>query len=222
MAFSDRAARLHWIALLAAGGFVISAGSLSGCAHAGAARAEPPRPTGGAERTVQPPPAALDPSEEITPRELASIPEPVPVAPAARSSGSAPPATAATRAPEAQGKPTEPRSEGAEASNRASPGPGPSAPAVPNPKGSPEPGGPWIWRVQILATPDLALAKRVAGEAAERLGTTSRVDSEPPMHKVRLGGFGSEADAQILKSRAVEMGYPGAFRVKIRILPTDG
>jgi len=75
--------------------------------------------------------------------------------------------------------------------------------------------------VQVLATPDRALAERVAREAAEKLGTTSRVDAEPPLHKVRLGAFGSEADAQILKERAVEMGYPGAFRIKIRVAETD-
>lgn len=76
--------------------------------------------------------------------------------------------------------------------------------------------------VQILATPDRALAARVGREASDRLGTTFRVDAEGELSKVRLGAFRSEADAQILRSRAVEMGYPGAFRVKIRRPRTDG
>jgi hypothetical protein len=70
------------------------------------------------------------------------------------------------------------------------------------------------WRVQILATPDRDLAERVAAQAADRLGTISRVDLEGSLYKVRLGGFATEGEAQGLRERAIEMGYPGAFRVK--------
>lgn len=204
MASCSRVALSRRVLLLTLAAFLLPAVLLSGCAHAGAARAAPPRDA--AVRTATTPPGILDPSEEITPEELASIPEPVPAAP--RSAAQAqialkPPAVA-----------SEPLSSGGEAT---APSPLATTPE-PSPAGI---GGPWIWRVQILATPDRALAERVAREAAERLGTTSRVDAEPPLHKVRLGGFGSEADAQILKARAVEMGYPGAFRVKIHAVATD-
>lgn len=191
MASSSRAARALPVALLALVALVLPAGVLSGCAHAGASSA----------RSVAAPPGSLDPSEEITPEELASIPEPVPAASRAA-------AVAAKPAPKAPDAAAEPRSSGGEARPPIEP-----APSVA--------GGPWVWRVQILATPDGALAERVAREAVERLGTISRIDSEPPLFKVRLGGFASEADAQILKARAVEMGYPGAFRVKIRVAATD-
>lgn len=192
MASSSRVARALQIALLALVALVSPAGVLSGCAHAGAASA----------RTTAAPPGRLDPSEEITPEELASIPEPVPAASRAA-------AVSAKPAPKAPDAAAEPRSSGGEA------GPIEPAPAPP------VAGGPWVWRVQILATPERVLAERVAREAVERLGTVSRIDSEPPLFKVRLGGFASEADAQILKARAVEMGYPGAFRVKIRVAATD-
>ena len=196
----------------------------SGCAHARAGRPEPRRaPSAGVPLR-----ANLDPSEEITPRELASIPEPV--APAARSTVRAdtiPSSVAAiTPAPKAApepsgagistGQPSTPSTEGT-----APGGDSTSTTAKESVPPPPTPIGRWVWRVQIVATPDRALAERVAREAADQLGTTSRIDSEPPLFKVRLGAFGSEADAQVLKGRAVEMGYPGAFRVKIRVAATD-
>lgn len=209
MASSSRVARALPIALLALVALVSSAGVLSGCAHAGAAPA----------RAAAAPLGSLDPSEEITPEELASIPEPVPAASRAA-------AVTAKPTPKAPDAAAEPRSSGGEARPPIEPAPEPAPPPAPPPAATPEPaapvaGGSWVWRVQILATPDRALAERVAGEATERLGTTSRIDSEPPFYKVRLGGFASEADAQILKARAVEMGYPGAFRVKIGVAVTD-
>lgn len=207
------------VALAALAGLVLLSGGPSGCAHAGAARSKPPRSASAPARVAALLPGSLDPSEEITPEELASIPEPVPAA--TRAAAAAP----VTPVPKASAEVVEPRSAGGEGFPAPATASSPSAPA-PSSSPAPEPtppavGGPWIWRVQILATPDRALAERVAREAEERLGTTSRVDSEPPLHKVRLGGFGSEGDAQILKQRAVEMGYPGAFRVKIRVATTD-
>jgi cell division septation protein DedD len=76
--------------------------------------------------------------------------------------------------------------------------------------------------VQVLATPERALADRVAAEAAERLGSIARVEKEGSLYKVRLGAFATEAEAQGLRDRAVEMGYPGAFRVKNGAPATDG
>ncbi len=191
MAFSSRVARALLIALLGSAAFAPSL------------------------RAASLPPGGLDPREEITPEELASIPEPVPAVGRlfVDRSKHAPKAAAGVPGPLSTDPPI--------------PAP-PSTPAVPpSPPessataASPVAGGPWIWRVQILATPEKALAGQVAREAAERLGTTSRVDHEAALYKVRLGGFGSEGDAQILKARAVEMGYPGAFRVKIHAAATD-
>ncbi|HSQ58949.1 MAG TPA: SPOR domain-containing protein [Acidobacteriota bacterium] len=126
-------------------------------------------------------PTRLDPSEEITSSELATIPEPV----------EAP----ARAAPEA----LKPRSV---------------APSTTTP-------GAAVWSVQVLATPERPLADRVAREAAERLGSIARVEKEGALYKVRLGAFATEAEAQGLRERAVEMGYPGAFRVKNTPSATD-
>lgn len=190
----------------------VVAGLSSGCAHARAERPMPPRaastPGGGVPEGV------LDPSEEITPEELASIPEPPGVSPR-RDGGTHSPAPPAVSPPPSAGSP--PPNAAPEASEPRSTGPSGREPS----QAPPAPAGPWVWRVQVLATPDRALADRVAREAADRLGTVARVDSEPPLHKVRLGAFMSEADAQVLKQRAVEMGYPGAFRIKITTAATD-
>lgn len=198
----------------------VGAALLSGCAHARAGRPEPPRaPAEGAPARGE-----LDPTEEITPRELASIPDPVPAAPpSSLGARETPPTPAPKAAPEPSGSENQAESPATPAAAPASPGSDSTAtaPAKEPILEPPAPAGPWVWRVQVLATPDRSLAERVAREASERLGTTSRIDREPPLYKVRLGAFGSEADAQVLKGRAVEMGYPGAFRVKIRVAATD-
>ncbi len=204
MASCSRVARALRIALLGSAAFALLACVFPCSAH-----------------TAPLPPGGLDPREEITPEELASIPEPVPTA-------AGPSATPAKPAPKAAAEAPEPRSQGVAVGSSPGPPSTPTSPLEPDTNSTsraepatPVAGGPWIWRVQILATAEKALAERVAREAAERLGTISRVDRETPLYKVRLGGFGSEADAQILKARAVEMGYPGAFRVKILGAATD-
>jgi hypothetical protein len=73
----------------------------------------------------------------------------------------------------------------------------------------------------VLATPDRVLADRVASQAEGRLGTTARVEFEGSLYKVRLGRFVSEGEAEGLRDRAIEMGYTGAFRVKILSATTD-
>lgn len=159
----------------------------SGAAAEGCARsaAEPPRtspvgtsaPAPARAPSMTPPaaaPHAPDPSEEITPEELGTIPEPVPP----QSAGSATPdLRSAPRAP--QGAP-----EGA------------------------------LWRVQVFATEDRALADRTAAEAALHLGAKAHVTREGSHYKVRLGDYGSEREAADLRDLAARSGYPGAFRIR--------
>lgn len=71
-----------------------------------------------------------------------------------------------------------------------------------------------VWRVQVFAAQDLALADRKAKEAEARLGVKAHIEYETPLYKVRLGDYPSEADAQALRERAIEAGYTGAFRVR--------
>lgn len=132
-------------------------------------------------------PATLDSSEEITPEELASIPEPFPA-------------------------PSETSEKGGRTAQAVKTGDvtGSAPPAAPD--RSSQPG--YVWRVQIFAAQDAALADRKAREAAERLHVRAHVQFEPPHYKVRLGDYASEAEAQALRERAIEVGYAGAFRVR--------
>jgi sporulation related protein len=191
-----------------------------GCAHApksaptpapapvpaspgGSASQATPAPSAQAESPTPATPPRLDPSEEITPEELASIPDPVP-------GGSTPaPIEEAPLAPGAQALPQAP------APTAPAPAPAAPAPATPAPPpdaaGSPVVAG--VWRVQIFASPDRAQADRVGREASERLGAPYVLLQDGNLVKVRLGSFTREEDAQVLKERAVNSGYSGAFRV---------
>jgi hypothetical protein len=186
-----------------------------GCGHTSAAPPSPPTPAtvsrgsaglggaarGGSAAIVAPStPIALDPDEAITPRELASIPDPVP-----------------------GGNPTSPT---ANATRGASAGDTESTAELPravpsidaqgaSPRGAPAGDGrTWIWRVQVFASPDLAQADRIAKEASVRFGEPSVIEFEDALYKVRLGAFASEALAQTLRERAVQEGFPGAFRMR--------
>ncbi|HKW50814.1 MAG TPA: SPOR domain-containing protein, partial [Candidatus Eisenbacteria bacterium] len=70
-----------------------------------------------------------------------------------------------------------------------------------------------VWRVQLFASPDLAQADRIAKEASLRFGEPSVIEFEDSLYKVRLGAFPTEALAQSLRERAVQGGFPGAFRM---------
>ncbi len=188
-----------------------------GCARA---VAKPPAPAA-SSTTISAPgaspasiavPGSLDPSEVITPGELASIPDPVPVGDAtanvtqgAAGTEDAPvedaPGTegAPTALPDSDAAPTVVAQESrAEGGSTAATGDGHAS----------------VWRVQIFASPDLTQADRVAKEASARFGVPSVIEFEGSLYKVRLGAFSSEALAQSLRERAVSEGYPGAFRMR--------
>jgi len=178
----------------------------AGCAHT---RAEPPAPTPPSRASVprstapsaaQPPPLVEppdhpDPSEEITPEELASIPDPIP--------GSARGSSAARK--------DESRSAAATDSATGAGGSGTgSAPANDAATGD----GRWVWRVQIYASPLLPDADRIAKDASARLDESYVIEFEGTLYKVRLGAFESEDAAQALRERAIRLGFPGAFRMR--------
>ena len=193
----SRAAALALIALL-------------GCAHARESTPTPapapapasagsqatPAPTAGTEAPAPATPPRLDASEEITPEELASIPDPVP--------------GGATPEPIEQA----PLAPGAQAPAPAAAAPTAPAPSTPAPAPAPDAASAaGVWRVQVFASPDRAQADRVGHEASERLGAPYALVQDGTLVKVRLGSFEREEDAQALKERAVKSGYAGAFRV---------
>lgn len=180
-----------------------------GCAHAAAKPpASAPSAGGAPSRASSAPgggsaaPLALDHSEEITAAELASIPDPVPVSVEAHAADSAAVSTAAPAEPGETQSPTPQILAGA--------GAGTVGAARINSGDT----GNVLWRVQIFASPDLAQAGRVAREASAKLGEPALVEYEGSLYKVRLGAFGSEAEAQSLRERAIAAGYPGAFRMR--------
>ena len=183
---------------------VLMAGT--GCAGKGAPRPAPTDPgvprSGSTGKAVPGSPGespqgatgrALDPSEEITPEELASIPEPLP-----------------GTSPALKGDPDRPTGSGAPA-----PSEGPSgAPETTGATESEAPPGSWIWRVQVFASDRREEAERVSREAAQTLSTAASVDRDGAIYKVRLGRFATETEAQALRERAIRAGYPGAFRIR--------
>jgi len=149
----------------------------------------------------------------ITPDELASIPDPV-------AGSSAAPIVEQPLNPDAKPLPvtvaptTTAAPKAAEAPSTAPQSTIPPATDVP-PSSEPSapPTGAAVWRVQIFASPDRSQAERVARAASQKLGVSSVLFKDGDLVKVRLGGFVREEDAQVLKERAVESGYTGAFRV---------
>ncbi len=176
------------------------------------AAASPQSPRAGAPGA----PGTPDPSEVMTPAELATIPDPVPDA------GSAPRAApAAPKARAAPGSQAAPDSAPApEAAGRAPDGQAPADHSSSSPGEALEgssgarAAGNAVWRVQIFASPDRKLADQQAMEASTRLGVPASVVYEGRLYKVRLGAFGSDDEAQALRERAVRQGWPGAFRVR--------
>jgi len=188
------------IRVLAALATLLLAAAAEGCAHSSTeppARRPPEVSASAAPRsgTASPGPAArpagrprnLDPSEEITPEELKTIPEPVP---ASSGSGSLPIPRGAVETSQG-GSQTDSSTAQREVA-----------------------AGTRLWSVQIFATQDRALAVRTAEAASRLLGVSARVEHEGSSYKVRLGDYDSEEEARPLRDQAVRSGYPGAFRIR--------
>lgn len=177
---------------------LLCAAAIAGCARA---VARPPATAPGASshaagsaRSASQSPQALDPSEEITPEELSSIPDPSPAGSAAGPSAGVPGSEGGAGRTPAAGR--------SSATGRQEAAPGDSEQPA------------FLWRVQVFAAQDLDLADRKAKEAAERLHVKAHLEFEAPYYKVRLGDYGSEEEAQSLREKAIQAGYPGAFRVR--------
>ncbi|HEY6146416.1 MAG TPA: SPOR domain-containing protein [Thermoanaerobaculia bacterium] len=185
-----------------------------GCSHAAAPPPRPPvaAPMPGSASPRQAPSAgaaassvALDPTEAITPRELASIPDPVPEAPPRVATGNPVPGESETTIPAAATDAPAPDSPATDSQ---------AAGRAPAPRAEPSDERRWVWRVQVFASPDLEQAERIAKGTSSRFGEPSVIEFESPLYKVRLGAFASEALAQTLRERAVREGFPGAFRMR--------
>jgi cell division septation protein DedD len=87
------------------------------------------------------------------------------------------------------------------------------APA-PIPSGEADATGP-IYRVQLVATSNAALAQRRAEEFRGRFAEPVRVDTEDGLFKVRVGACADRETAAALQRKVTALGVSGAFIVEI-------
>lgn len=92
---------------------------------------------------------------------------------------------------------------------------------TPSPVSTPAPPPPASvlgFRVQIFASSTEQNANRIAGDARDTFGD-AYVEFVAPYYKVRVGNCLTREEAESLKSKALNMGYRGAFVVETRIAP---
>jgi hypothetical protein len=75
------------------------------------------------------------------------------------------------------------------------------------------------FRVQIFASSTEGNAMKVANDARTSFTQKVYIDYVAPYYKVRVGDCLVQEDAQILKSKALKLGYRGAFIVETMITP---
>jgi cell division septation protein DedD len=156
------------------------------------------------EETVNPPPVA----ETVTPppvEEVASAPPITPPAASEESVAPAPPLTKVAVAPAPAPAPT----------------PAPATALIPTPSETPASpqGSIYGFRIQIFASSTEKNAMKIVDDARSSFGGKVYVEHLAPYYKVRVGDCLTREDAQLLKTKAVGMGYRGAFIVETMINP---
>jgi hypothetical protein len=73
-----------------------------------------------------------------------------------------------------------------------------------------------IYRIQLFTSKNMAEATAVRDEAAGEFEAEVRVDYETPYYKVRVGRFATAEDAEPTLKRARQLGYRGAWAVRVR------
>lgn len=105
------------------------------------------------------------------------------------------------------------------------PAPFPEQPAAANPAPTPPPAAQPArpisgWRVQLFASGTRDNARRVAEEARWKFSDQQLfIIEQEGLHKVQVGNGLGRAQADQLKQRAKEQGYPGAFAVEVAVGP---
>lgn len=95
----------------------------------------------------------------------------------------------------------------------------PAVNVTPPPPPTPAPATVLGFRVQIFASSTENNASRIATDARSSFDETVYVEHVAPYYKVRVGDFLTRADADILKSKAQQLGFRGAFVVETMIAP---
>ncbi|MBN2619626.1 SPOR domain-containing protein [candidate division WOR-3 bacterium] len=95
----------------------------------------------------------------------------------------------------------------------------PAVSATPPPPPMPAPATLLGFRVQIFASSTENNASRIAGDARSSFDETVYVEHIAPYYKVRVGDFLTRDDAEVLKTKALQIGFRGAFVVETMIAP---
>lgn len=95
----------------------------------------------------------------------------------------------------------------------------PTLPPAPTPAPTPTSAQIYGFRVQIFASSTQKNAERVADDARSSFGGKIYVEYVAPYYKVRIGDCLTSEDAQVLKNKALKLGYRGAFIVETMISP---
>jgi hypothetical protein len=95
----------------------------------------------------------------------------------------------------------------------------PAVSAAPPPPPAPAPATVLGFRVQIFASSTEDNASRIANDARSSFDETVYVEHIIPYYKVRVGDFLTRAEADVLKSKALQIGFRGAFVVETMISP---
>lgn len=73
------------------------------------------------------------------------------------------------------------------------------------------------YRVQIFASSTQEGADKIASEARFKFTERVYVEYDAPYYKVRVGNYKNRADAEILREKARNMGYPDAWIVQTEV-----
>jgi len=73
------------------------------------------------------------------------------------------------------------------------------------------------YRVQIFASSTNEGAEKVAGEARFKFTERVYVEYVAPYYKVRVGDYKNRSDAEILREKARNLGYPDAWIVQTEV-----
>ena len=84
---------------------------------------------------------------------------------------------------------------------------------------APSPAKVFGFRVQIFASATEKNASRVADDAKAAFPENTYVEYVAPYYKVRVGDCLTNEDANVLKNKALRLGYRGAFVVETMITP---
>lgn len=147
-------------------------------------------------------PEPLGEAREESAPDSAGVPVPAPTQPLGDRPGTRP-------------IPTLPESLAAPAAPTSAPPPATAPPAGQDPRPA-SASADSCWRVQVMAPPERARAERLLEAASSQLRVPFVIEREGGLYKVRTRDCLGAVAASDLRRRAEDVGFPGAFRFRVR------